>query len=90
MTQIQLYQDDSNQWRWRAIAANNRNVANGGEGYHNVTDMLQEIENLWGAAAASQITVGYGNTHDDPNAYRVPVVRARELLVHHGEEPDPT
>jgi uncharacterized protein YegP (UPF0339 family) len=30
---IERYQDESNEWRWRMVTANGRNLANAGEGY---------------------------------------------------------
>jgi uncharacterized protein YegP (UPF0339 family) len=34
----EFYQDDSGQWRWRAVAPNGRIVADSGESYHNRKD----------------------------------------------------
>lgn len=45
---VEVYQDEQHQWRWRALARNNRNVANGGEGYHNREDMMDAIRGLLG------------------------------------------
>ena len=38
-----LYKDAARQWRWTLYAANNRKIANGGEGYHNKQDALHGI-----------------------------------------------
>jgi len=39
-----LYKDISGQWRWYLEAANNRKVANSGEGYYNRADCLAAIQ----------------------------------------------
>ena len=31
----EVYQDEHGEWRWRALAGNNKVVADSGEGYHN-------------------------------------------------------
>lgn len=38
-----VYVDANRQWRWRLTAANNRIIANSGEGYHNQQDCLGAI-----------------------------------------------
>ena len=38
-----IYRDQSGYWRWRLVAANNRIIANSGEGYHNKSDCLHAI-----------------------------------------------
>jgi uncharacterized protein YegP (UPF0339 family) len=38
-----VYRDAGNLWRWRLLAANNRNIANSGEGYYNKSDCLAAI-----------------------------------------------
>lgn len=38
-----VYLDANRQYRWRLVAANNRNIANSGEGYHNKQDCLNAI-----------------------------------------------
>jgi len=38
-----LYKDVSGFWRWTLYAANNRKIANSGEGYHNRSDALAAI-----------------------------------------------
>jgi uncharacterized protein YegP (UPF0339 family) len=47
-----MYRDPSNQWRWRLLAANNRNVANSGEAYHNEADCLHAISLVKGSSSA--------------------------------------
>jgi uncharacterized protein YegP (UPF0339 family) len=39
-----VYKDAGGQWRWRLLAANNRIVADSGEGYHNKQDCLAAVE----------------------------------------------
>lgn len=39
-----LYVDTGGYWRWRLLAANNRTVADSGEGYFNKSDALHGIE----------------------------------------------
>ncbi len=38
-----LYKDENNQWRWYLLAANNKKIANSGEGYYNKQDALHAI-----------------------------------------------
>jgi uncharacterized protein YegP (UPF0339 family) len=38
-----IYVDVNRQWRWRLVAANNRIIANSGEGYYNKADCLAAI-----------------------------------------------
>lgn len=45
-----IYRDTNQQWRWRLIAANNRMIANSGEGYFNKTDCLSAISLVKGSA----------------------------------------
>ena len=47
-----MYRDANNQWRWRLLAANNRNIANSGEAYHNEADCLHAISLVKGSSAA--------------------------------------
>lgn len=47
-----VYQDHQRQWRWRLYAANNRIVADSGEGYVNKADCLsgvQLVKSAWNA-----------------------------------------
>jgi uncharacterized protein YegP (UPF0339 family) len=39
-----LYRDVANQWRWTLYAANNRKVADSGEGYWNKADAQHGID----------------------------------------------
>jgi uncharacterized protein YegP (UPF0339 family) len=47
-----VYRDHLNQWRWRLTAANNRIIANSGEGYHNKADCLSAITLVKGSSLA--------------------------------------
>ena len=48
----QLYKDAQNYWRWRLLAANNRIIANSGEGYGNKVDCVAAINLVKGSASA--------------------------------------
>lgn len=39
-----LYTDTAGYWRWRLLAANNRTVADSGEGYNNKADAQHGID----------------------------------------------
>jgi uncharacterized protein YegP (UPF0339 family) len=41
---FRLYLDGTAQWRWQLFAANNRVIADSGEGYHNKADCRAAIE----------------------------------------------
>jgi uncharacterized protein YegP (UPF0339 family) len=47
-----LYKDAAGEWRWRLLAANNRNIADSGEGYINKQDCLDAIELVKGSRSA--------------------------------------
>jgi len=47
-----IYQDTSNQWRWRFIAANNRIIAVSSESYWNQQDCLASIALVKASAPA--------------------------------------
>lgn len=47
-----VYKDQTNQWRWTLYAANNKKIANSGEGYFNKADCLSAIALVKGSAAA--------------------------------------
>jgi uncharacterized protein YegP (UPF0339 family) len=42
----EIYQDQSNQWRYRIIASNGRNVGSSGEGIVNLQDIAETVNNL--------------------------------------------
>ena len=43
LMEYHTYKDTNGQWRWRLLAANNRIIANSGEGYYNESDCLHAI-----------------------------------------------
>jgi len=45
-----VYRDTQYQYRWYLIAANNRKIANSGEGYHNRADCLAAISLVKGSS----------------------------------------
>jgi uncharacterized protein YegP (UPF0339 family) len=47
-----VYKDSQGHWRWRLLAANNRNIANSGEGYGNKQDCLHAIGLVKGSSSA--------------------------------------
>ncbi|WP_375566529.1 YegP family protein [Oceaniradius stylonematis] len=47
-----LYKDTQYQWRWTLYAANNRKIANSGEGYHNKADCRHAIDLVKGSGSA--------------------------------------
>lgn len=51
MTYIK-YQDANRHWRWQLVAANNRIIANSGEGYFNETDCDSAIQLVKSSASA--------------------------------------
>lgn len=47
-----IYKDTNGHFRWRLQAANNRIIANSGEGYYNKQDCLDAINLVKGSASA--------------------------------------
>ena len=47
-----IYTDANGHWRWYLEAANNRKIANSGEGYHNEQDCLSAIKLVQGSSTA--------------------------------------
>jgi uncharacterized protein YegP (UPF0339 family) len=47
-----VYKDAQGFWRWRLLAANNRNIANSGDGYWNKQDCLDAIKLVKGSGSA--------------------------------------
>jgi uncharacterized protein YegP (UPF0339 family) len=47
-----VYRDSDSHWRWTLYAANNRKIANSGEGYWNKADCLSAIALVKGSSAA--------------------------------------
>lgn len=53
--QFQVYRDNSHQWRWRLVAANNRIIATSGESYINKQDCLHAIDLIKAYAATAPV-----------------------------------
>ncbi len=47
-----VYRDRSGEWRWRLLAANNRVIADSGEGYARKSDCLAGIRLVKGSGNA--------------------------------------
>jgi uncharacterized protein YegP (UPF0339 family) len=47
-----MYTDVNGHWRWRLVAANNRIIANSGEGYFNKADCRSAIYLVQGSSSA--------------------------------------
>ena len=52
MTKFRVYRDKTGEWRWTLIAANNRKIADSGEGYDNKSDCLHGIDLVKAASDA--------------------------------------
>ena len=50
--EYQVYKVTAGQYRWRLVAANNRRIADSGEGYNNKADCLAAINLVKGSANA--------------------------------------
>jgi uncharacterized protein YegP (UPF0339 family) len=50
-----LYRDAATQWRWTLYAANNRKIANSGEGYHNKADAIAAINLVKGTNSSTPV-----------------------------------
>ena len=50
-----VYKDRSNEWRWRFTASNGEPIANGGEGYKNLSDCLNGINLVKGNSPAAPV-----------------------------------
>ena len=48
-----VYNDSAGFFRWRLYAANNRIIADSGEGYYNRTDCVSAIKLVQGSAVAT-------------------------------------
>lgn len=44
--EFEIYQDAAGEWRWRLQAANNRIIANSGEGYTNKNDCIEIVTTI--------------------------------------------
>jgi uncharacterized protein YegP (UPF0339 family) len=47
-----VYKDVNGQWRWYLAAANNRKIANSGEGYWNKSDCIHAIRLVQSSGSA--------------------------------------
>jgi uncharacterized protein YegP (UPF0339 family) len=47
-----IYVDAQGYWRWYLLAANNRKIANSGEGYNNKADCIAAINLVKGSGSA--------------------------------------
>lgn len=54
--QYVVYTDAQGYWRWTLFAANNKKIANSGEGYFNKQDCLHAIDLVKGSASAPVYT----------------------------------
>lgn len=50
-----IYKDHAGEWRWFLYAANNKKVADSGEGYLNKADCLDAIRLIRGGAGGAGI-----------------------------------
>lgn len=50
-----VYKDTAGQWRWRFVASNGEPIANGGEGYKNLSDCLHGIDLVKGKGPAAPV-----------------------------------
>lgn len=50
-----VYRDNAGQWRWRLLVANNKVIADSGEGYVNKSDCLHGIALVRSANAATPV-----------------------------------
>ena len=41
---VEIYREKCREWRWRLVAANNRIIADSGEGYKNKKDCIDGVE----------------------------------------------
>jgi uncharacterized protein YegP (UPF0339 family) len=57
MLTFQIYIDQSNQYRWRLYAANNRIIGDSGEGYVNLRDCEAMVELIKKNAPTAQVQV---------------------------------
>lgn len=54
-----VYLDAQRQWRWTLYAANNRKIANSGEGYNNKNDCVAAINLVANTGAGSGTPIKY-------------------------------
>ena len=54
---LQVYCDDSGEWRWRLRAANGRSVADGAEGYQTRRGCVRAVDALYRILFSSRLVV---------------------------------
>lgn len=54
---FKVYKDRRGEWRWRLLAANNRKIADSGEGYLNQSDALDAIKLVCAADENTKIEI---------------------------------
>ncbi len=52
-----IYKDTAGQWRWYLKAANDKKIANSGEGYHNKSDCESAIALVKASSTALVLTL---------------------------------
>lgn len=52
---FEVFQDNSDEWRWRLVAANGNIIADSGEGYRSKQGAQRGIESVKNSAAAADI-----------------------------------
>lgn len=50
-----MYKDTQGQWRWYLVAANNKKIADSGEGYWNESDCLHGIGLVMGTGSSTPV-----------------------------------
>lgn len=53
---FKCYRDEAGMWRWRLLAANNRIIADSGEGYTRQRDVRRAIRVVRAAALVARLT----------------------------------
>lgn len=55
--EFEIYQDAAGEWRWRLQAANNRIIANSGDGYKNKNDCIDIVVTIQRDVAGATMKV---------------------------------
>ena len=55
---FEIYKDQRGEWRWRYVAENGNNMANGGEGYKNKSDCENGIQKMKNSQNIEVIELG--------------------------------
>ena len=56
-SKLEIYKDNSGEWRWRLKASNGRIVATGGEGYKRHSSCHSSMLNVWGTFASDDFEI---------------------------------